>query len=251
MIIVEACVNSAASALEAKKGGAHRVELCDNLYEGGTTPGPATIMFVSKIEGIDLHVLIRPRGGDFLYTEIEFSIMQQDIDFCKQNGVKGVVLGLLREDGSIDVERTTVLVKRAHPMNVTFHRAFDMVTEPFQALEDVIATGCNRILTSGLQNKAWEGREMIKSLVQAAESRIILMAGSGVNAENAEKLVQHTGVSEIHTSSRTSHSSKMQFKRSNVFMGGLAEIPEYEIGITDSTKIKLILQSVNGNFFNE
>jgi copper homeostasis protein len=245
MIIVEACVNSVTSAIEAEKGGAHRVELCDNLYEGGTTPSAATIKMTSQNIGIALHVLIRPRGGDFLYTDLEFEVMLHDIEYCKQNGVKGVVVGVLKENGTVDVQRTNELVKAAYPISVTFHRAFDMVDEPLKALEDVIATGCHRILTSGLSNKAWDGREMIAELVRHAGDRITIMAGSGINKENAEKLVQLTGVKEIHTSSRSSYPSKMKFQKKNIFMGGLSEIPEFENSMTDAQKIKLIVQSVN------
>ena len=247
MVLVEACVNSVTSAIEAEKGGAHRVELCDNLYEGGTTPSAATIVLTSQKIEIDLHVLIRPRGGDFLYSELEFEVMLQDIAYCKKNGVNGVVIGVLKANGHIDVKRTNELVKAAYPMNVTFHRAFDMVNDPFKALEDIIATGCNRILTSGLANKAWDGREMIANLVRMSGDRIVIMAGSGINPENAEKLVQFTGVKELHTSSRSSYPSKMKFQKKNIFMGGLPEIPEYENSLTDAQKINLIVQSVNRN----
>ena len=247
MILVEACVNSVTSAIEAEKGGAHRVELCDNLYEGGTTPSAAAIIVTAQNIGIDLHVLIRPRGGDFLYSDIEFEVMLRDIQYCKQNGVKGVVLGVLKAKGRVDVKRTRELVKAAYPMNVTFHRAFDMVNDPFRAIEDVISAGCHRILTSGLSNKAWDGREMIASLVQASNGRIIIMAGSGINNENAETLVKFTGVTEIHTSARSSYPSKMKYQTRTIFMGGLPEIPEYETSLTDSLKIKLVVQSVCRN----
>lgn len=244
MVLVEICVNSATSAIEAEKGGAHRVELCDNLYEGGTTPSAATICVTAKHITIDLHVLIRPRGGDFLYSDLEFEVMMQDVQFCKQNGVKGVVLGVLESNGKVDIKRTGELVKAANPMPVTFHRAFDMVADPFKALEDIISTGCHRILTSGLSNKAWDGREMIASLVRAANGRIIIMAGSGVNVDIAEKLVQFTGITEIHTSARTSYLSKMKHQNRTIFMGGLPDIPEYEISLTDALKVKLVVQSV-------
>jgi copper homeostasis protein len=245
MIIVEACVNSVTSAIEAEKGGAHRVELCDNLYEGGTTPSAAAIQVTVQNIGIDLHVIIRPRGGDFLYSDFEFEVMKRDISFCKENGVKGVVLGILHENGSVDIERTSELVNAAAPMSVTFHRAFDMVNDPLQAIEDIISTGCHRILTSGLSNKAWDGRYMISNLVRAAHGRIIIMAGSGINNENAEMLVIFTGVKEIHTSARSTYPSKMKYHQKNIFMGGLTEIPEYLISQTDSRKINLIIQSVS------
>jgi len=245
MIIVEACVNSVTSAIEAEKGGAHRVELCDNLYEGGTTPSAATILVTAQNIGIDLYVIIRPRGGDFLYSDIEFEVMKCDIAFCKENGVKGVVLGILKEDGSVDIERTRELVNVAAPMKVTFHRAFDMVNDPIQAIEDTISTGCHRILTSGLANKAWDGRDMIANLVRAAHGRIIIMAGGGISIDIATLLVIHTGVKEIHTSARSTYPSKMKYHQNNIYMGGLHEIPEFLISQTDSRKINLIVQEVS------
>ncbi|NWJ50792.1 MAG: copper homeostasis protein CutC [Bacteroidetes bacterium] len=244
MILVEACVNSPQSAIEAEKGGAHRVELCDNLYEGGTTPSAASIVFTRKNIGIGLNVIIRPRGGDFIYSELEVDIMLQDITFCKQAGVDGVVLGALTPEGNIDIFTTTRLTQAAFPMTVTFHRAFDMVADPYKALNDIILCGCDRILTSGLQNKAVEGKDMIASLVLQAEDRIIIVAGSGVNDQNAASLVQYTGVKEIHTSSKSSYPSKMVFRNPVVFMGGISQIPEYENNRTDALKIKAVVESV-------
>lgn len=244
MILVEACVNSPYSAIEAEKGGAHRVELCDNLYEGGTTPSAAAIIITRKNIGIGFNVIIRPRGGDFIYSDLEIEVMKQDIAYCKQNGVDGVVLGVLTPDGNVDVSITKVLTQAAFPMNVTFHRAFDMVADPIKALEDVIRCGCDRILTSGLQNKAFEGKDMIAELVRQADDRIIIMAGSGINHQNAASLVKHTGVKEIHTSSKSSYHSKMVFRNSDVFMGGLPQIPEYENSFTDELKIRAVVESV-------
>ena len=245
MIIVEACVNSVTSAIEAEKGGALRVELCDNLYEGGTTPSAATIIITAQNIGIDLHVLIRPRGGDFLYSDFEFEVMKRDILFCKENGVKGVVLGILKDNADVDVDRTRELVEIASPMSVTFHRAFDMVFDPFKSLEDIITAGCHRILTSGFLNKAPDGLVLIEKMVNHAKGRIIIMAGSGINHENAEVVVRYSGVKEIHASGRSSYPGKMKYKRSTIFMGGLPAIPEFEISQTDSQKIKLIVQSVS------
>jgi copper homeostasis protein len=244
MILVEACVNSPLSAIEAEKGGANRVELCDNLYEGGTTPSAAAILVTRKNIGIALNVIIRPRGGDFIYSDMETEVMLQDILFCKQNSVDGVVLGALTPDGNIDISKTQALTQAAFPMNVTFHRAFDMVTDPEKALEDVILCGCDRILTSGLQNKAAEGKDMIAKMVKQAGDRIIIVAGSGINDQNAALLVTYTGVKEIHSSSKSSIQSKMKFRNLTVFMGGIQQIPEYENSFTDALKIKSIVESV-------
>ena len=244
MILVEACVNSPQSANEAEKGGALRVELCDNLYEGGTTPSAASIISTRKNIKIGLNVIIRPRGGDFIYSDMELEIMLQDIAFCKQIGIDGVVLGVLTPDGNVDIFNTKRLTQAAFPMNVTFHRAFDMVADPYKALEDIILCGCDRILTSGLQNKAIEGKDMIAMLVAQADDRIIIIAGSGINDQNAASLVTYTDVKEIHTSSKTAYPSKMVFRNPNVFMGGIPQIPEYENNVTDALKIKAVVDSV-------
>jgi len=245
MILIEACVNSVESAIAAEIGGALRVELCENLYEGGTTPSAGTILLTSEKVSIAVNVLIRPRGGDFLYSDLEFEVMKKDILFCKQNRVNGVVIGILKEDGMVDVERTQELVNLASPMSVTFHRAFDLVANPFQALEDVIASGCQRILTSGLRNKIWQGQEMIADLVQRANGRIIILAGSGITSDNVEKMIKRTGVTEIHASGRSSFPSKMVYKNHDVLMGGLQEIPEFENIFTNTEKIRLIVQAAN------
>ncbi len=244
MILVEACVNSPYSAIEAEKGGASRVELCDNLYEGGTTQSAAAISVTRRNIEIALNVIIRPRGGDFCYSDLEMEVMMEDIAFCKANGVNGVVIGVLTPDGNVDIPRTKALTQAARPMSVTFHRAFDMTADPVKALEDIILCGCNRILTSGLRNKAYDGKDMIAKLVKQAGDRIIIMAGGGVNTENAASLVKHTGVKEIHTASNSFYPSKMEFKNQEVFMGGFSQIPEYENSFTDASKIKTIVESV-------
>ncbi len=242
---IEVCINSVESGIEAQKGNAFRVELCDNLYEGGTTPSYGSIILARKYLQIELNVIIRPRGGDFYYTEIEFETMKQDVLFCKQAGVDGVVIGLLKPDGSVDVARTRELVELAHPMNVTFHRAFDMASEPTQALEDVIKTGCNRLLTSGQANKAFDGRFLIQKLVEQAGNRIIIMPGSGITEENIRQMITDTNATEYHVSCRKKHPSLMQFRKTDVFMGGLPDIPEYEIAVTDAERIQKVVTLAN------
>lgn len=197
-ITLEICIDSVESANAAQKGGAHRVELCENLTEGGTTPSEAMIKLVRKKISIDLHVMIRPRGGNFVYSELEFGLMEQDIAIVKELGVEGVVFGLLLPDGAIDVNRTLRLVELSDPMNVTFHRAFDVANDPYLALENVIDAGADFLLTSGQRSSAMEGVACISKLVKQANGRIVIMAGAGITAVNVREVVRKTGISEIH-----------------------------------------------------
>lgn len=197
---IEICCGSIQSAANAKAGGAVRVELCQGLIEGGTTPSPATIEYAVKELGLQVFVLVRPRGGDFCYNELEIKTMEKDVEFCKQAGVAGIVVGFLHPDGSIDTELTRRFVKLAAPLPVTFHRAFDRCPEPLKALEQIIDCGCARILTSGCKPTAMEGADMLQQLVRQANGRITILAGSGVTPENAAALRQKTGAPEIHGS---------------------------------------------------
>lgn len=197
---IEICCGSIQSAANAKDGGAVRIELCQGLIEGGTTPSPATIEYAVKELGLQVFVLVRPRGGDFCYNELEIKTMEEDVEFCKKAGVAGIVVGFLHPDGSIDTELTRRFVKLAAPLPVTFHRAFDRCPEPLRALEQIIDCGCARILTSGCKPTAMEGADMLKQLVQQANGRIKILAGSGVTPENAAALRKKTGVPEIHGS---------------------------------------------------
>ena len=197
---IEICCGSIQSAANAKAGGAVRVELCQGLVEGGTTPSPATIQYAVRKLGLQVFVLVRPRGGDFCYNDLEIKIMEEDVEFCKEAGVAGIVVGFLNPDGSIDTELTRHFVAIAAPLPVTFHRAFDECKNPLKALEQVIDCGCKRILTSGCKPTAMEGAEMLQKLVKQADGRITILAGSGVTPENAVALREKTGVTEIHGS---------------------------------------------------
>lgn len=195
----------------AQQSGAHRIELCDNPGEGGTTPSIGMIKAARKKVDIELFPIIRPRGGDFLYSDDEFEIMKEDILQCKKIGCDGVVIGLLNADGTVDKTRTSQLVNLAYPMSVTFHRAFDRANDPFKAMEDIIECGCERILTSGQQPTALEGIELISSLIKKAEERIIVMPGSGLRSDNIISIAQQSGAVEFHSSARTTMNSKMNF----------------------------------------
>ncbi len=242
--MIEICANGLQSAINAQTAGATRVELCDNLYEGGTTPSPATIKLARKYLKIKLHVLIRPRGNDFLYDNLEMEMIKEDIRFCKEIGCDGVVVGFLKSDGTVDVERTREIVKLAHPMKVTFHRAFDMTPDPFEALENIIESGADRILTSGQQNKAPDGIDLIKKLVTQANGRIIIMPGAGINELNIKKMIAQSGAKEFHLTGMEMVNSKMDFRRKTVFMGGLPQIPEFEIAVSGVEKIRKVVAAV-------
>ena len=239
---VEICVDSPESAILAQSAGADRVELCDNLIEGGTTPGYGTIVTARKNIDIGLNVIIRPRGGDFLYSDLDYDIMRRDIDFCGECGANGIVIGILHADGTVDVERTAMLIEMAHPMEVTFHRAFDMIRDPFSGLEDVIATGANRILTSGHKNQVTDGTELIKQLVGKAHGRIIIMPGGGINISNIEMVARSTGASEFHFTGRKTIESSMTFRKEGIYMGGHPDVPEFSRKIADPDIIKGVIE---------
>ncbi len=223
--VLEICCTSIESAKIAAEGGAQRIELCDNLFEGGTTPSFGMIHQLKEKVDIDLYVLIRPRGGDFIYTADEFNIMQQDIKICAERGVDGIVSGLLTADGSVDVSRTRKLVELAGTMDFTFHRAFDLVREPEQALPDVITTGARRILTSGLQNNVLDGAIMLQNLVSLAGNNIVIMAGGGLTSGNMTAVIASTDCREFHTTAKTWVATDSTHK-SLVKMNGIPGIPE-------------------------
>lgn len=211
--IIEIATSDFTTTASAIEGGADRIELCAALSEGGTTQSYATIRKCrEEFPNVDLFPIIRPRGGDFLYTKHEFDVMLQDIKLCRELGCNGVVIGLLNMDGTIDMIRTEQLIRSAYPMEVTFHRAFDRCVDPFTALEELITIGCQRILTSGQQKTAPEGVELIKDLNDAADGRILVMPGSGVRKENIKMLAEKTGCTEFHSSLRESRPGGMSFR---------------------------------------
>lgn len=238
---LEVCVDSVESAVNAQIGGADRVELCDNLLEGGTTPSYGTILSARENLTLGLHVIIRPRGGDFLYIDQEFDIMRRDIELCGEYGADGVVIGILRSDGTIDIERTAKLIELASPMSVTFHRAFDMCADPIKGLDDIISAGASRVLTSGQKDKVPEGSELIRKLVKHAGSRIIIMPGSGLDETNIAEMAGLTGAKEFHLTGRKVVKSEMTFRRDGIPMGGVPDIPEFSRKVADPQRIKNII----------
>ena len=211
-MILEIAANSVASALAAQQGGAGRVELCAALELGGLTPSHAQIALARERLHIPLYVLIRPRAGDFLYSELECETMQRDIQACAAAGCDGVVLGVLDADGKVDMPRCRSLMSAAGSMGVTFHRAFDLTRDPFSSLNDLVELGCERVLTSGGQASAMEGAELIRQLVERAVGRIAVMAGAGVDAGNIGRLREMTGAQEFHASAKRQQLSGMRWK---------------------------------------
>lgn len=243
-ILFEACVDSVESALSAQEGGADRIELCADILEGGITPSAATIALASKFINIPIMVMIRPRGGDFCYSDLEFEEMKLDIEFAKQFNVAGVVLGILNENGTVDKKRTKILIDLVRPMQVTFHRAFDMARDPFEALDDLIELGIDRVLTSGQELTVVEGMETLKKLIDKAGDKIIILPGGGVNEENAGKIIKLCGVKEIHASAREKKESGMKFRNPKTSMSNSKNMPEYEIMATSAERIRSIKEVI-------
>lgn len=204
-MILEVCASSLEAVNEAAKGGAQRVELCRALELDGLTPSRAWIAEARRVPGLKLHVLIRPVEGGFVYDDALFEQMRQEIVMCRELGADGVVIGALTPEGDIDVPHLKPLMEAAEGMQVTFHRAFDQCRNPQQALEDIIALGCSRLLTSGQQPTAEAGIALLTELVKQANGRIIMLPGAGVTPDNAAKILRETGATEIHSSCRTAN----------------------------------------------
>ena len=209
--IIEIATSDFTTTQFAVEGGADRIELCAALSDGGTTASYGTIRKCRESFDVHLFPIIRPRSGDFFYTDEEFDLMMEDLKLCKELGCDGVVIGLLKKDGTIDKKRTGKMIESGYPLEVTFHRAFDRCRDPFEALEQLVEIGCGRILTSGQQPVAIDGVQLIAQLVKAADNRIIIMPGSGVRKENIKELADKTGAVEFHTSLRSKQKSKMDF----------------------------------------
>jgi copper homeostasis protein len=241
-IVLEICAGSVTSSLAAQAGGAQRVEFCDNLLEGGTTPSFGQLAAARDRLWITLNAIIRPRGGDFLYSELEFEVMERDVLACRKIGVDGIVIGLLNQDGSIDIPRTKRLVELAGTMPVTFHRAFDVARDPQQALEDIISTGCTRLLSSGQAATALEGAALLNQLQQQAGDRLIVMPGAGVRGNNIGELVQKTGCREFHSSGRAPFPSAMNYRNPAVKMGAPGQ-DEYSLVETDVNLVRELLHN--------
>ena len=240
-MLYEICVDSVAGVRAAKAAGAERVELCANLLEGGVTPSHGAIRLARTVTGIGLNVIIRPRGGDFLFDADEIASMRADIETAKAEGADGVVIGQLTAAGEIDMALTRELMAVARPLSVTFHRAFDMTLDPFLALETLIELGVNRVLTSGQEATVLEGLPIIAELIRRAGERIVVMPGGGITARNIDRIVAVAKPREIHFAALEPAASDMQFRRQHLFMGGELRPPEYDRLVTSLAAIRSVM----------
>ncbi len=243
-MVIEVCVDSVESAVAAEKGGAERVELCCALLEGGLTPSAGAIALARKRLRIGLNVIIRPRGGDFLYNDVEHDIMLEDVDTAKALGADGVVVGVLTSSGEVDAPRTRGLAERARPMSVTFHRAFDMTRDPLAALESLISLGIDRVLTSGQEESAMEGLDLLRELVAQAGDRIVVMVCGNLTEKNIEKIARETKAKELHITGFVDVESGMTFRNPRVYMGGLLRPPEYARAVASADRIAALIRRV-------
>ncbi len=237
-MLTEIVVYNIESALKAQEGGADRIELCDNPGEGGTTPSFGTIESVRQNVNLDVFVMIRPRGGDFLYSNYEFHSMKHDIHQCQKISVDGVVFGILNEDGTIDKKRCKALIDSARPLKVTCHRAFDMTRDPFEAMEDCIEVGFDRILTAGQQPQALAGASLIGELIKKATGRIAIMPGSGVNENTVQEILRKSGASEIHFSATAFRESGMKYKNAQIEGMGSEAGAEFKLRTVDPDRVR-------------
>lgn len=239
---LEICCFSVESAIKAEKFGANRIELCDNYPEGGTTPSYAAIKHAINKLGIPVNVIVRPRGSDFLYSQVEYEIIKEDVLAVKELGANGIVTGFLKSNGDIDLERTKEIVGLAKPMEVTFHRAFDMCRDPMEALDQLKETGITRILTSGAKSSVVEGIELLAKLTEKAGDDISIMPGGGVNDKTLHELINRTKAFEFHSASMTFENSGMKYFNEDISMGGIKAVEEYKKVSVDGNRIKAMAE---------
>jgi copper homeostasis protein len=239
--ILECCVDSVESAMEAEKGGANRIELCSALVIGGLSPSKALFEKVKENVSIKIHVLLRPRFGDFCYTQFEHEIIKQEIRMFKELGADGVVIGTLNPDGSLNMEQMQELVEEANGMSITLHRAFDMSADPFKTLEDVKQLGIHTILTSGQRNSCIDGKELLGELVEKADGKVDILIGGGVDVSVIPMLYESTKATSYHMSGKVTLDSGMEYRKEDVSMG-VASMSEYQIWRTSAERVALVKQ---------
>jgi copper homeostasis protein len=240
-LIFEVCVDSAEAAVAAEEGGADRVELCSDLLEGGLTPSHGTLAVARARLRVGIMAMVRPRGGDFCYSDTEFAVMREDL-----LAAKGVVLGLLNPDGTVDRPRTAELIALARPLPVTFHRAFDVSRDPFEALETLIGLGIDRVLTSGQEPTVLEGLDLIVALVKRAAGRIIVMPGGGITTRTVGRIAPVSGATELHFASLEPREGRMAYRNPRVFMGGTLRPPEYAQDVTRPESVAAVIAAARG-----
>lgn len=240
--LFEACVANVESAIAAEKAGAGRIELCNVLGAGGITPSYGMIRIVRQNVSIPVHVLIRPREGDFLYSHDELEIMKRDIEFCREAGVDGVVFGLLRENGSVDIANCETLIAGCGSLSITFHRAFDLAADGFTSMEEIIKLGFHRILTSGQRASAIHGAGFISALITQARDRVIIMPGGGIDETNIRQLRLSTGAKEFHLSARKVRPSTMKYRNEFVILSG-EDVDEYSYDVLDPEQFRMVMEN--------
>jgi len=247
-IVTEICIDSVEAVIAANIAGVARVELCSALLEGGLTPsyGMAS-RALAVADNVKVHVMIRPRGGDFLYTDEEYAAMKEDIRVLKRIDVHGFVLGLLDIDGNIDLQRTAELIDLCRPATVTFHRAFDMACDPEAALEDLITLGADRLLTSGQSPTVLEGAPLIRQLIKQSNGRVTIMPGGDISERNVARIVAETGAEEIHFATFEPHAGQMRYRNPDVFMGGALRPAEYDRSVTTASGISAVINALKSN----
>jgi copper homeostasis protein len=239
-IKIEICLESVQSILEAVKGGADRVEFCSDLFEGGLTPTLGSFKTARKYTGIPINVMIRPRGGDFCYSDLEFETMLEDVALFKEAGANAIVFGILTSDGEIDMLRSRQLIEAARPLDVTFHRAFDMARDAFRSLENLIELGVERVLTSGMEPTVPEGADMLAQMVEFAKDRIIIMPGCGITERNFAKMHKIIQAKEYHVFLPSEIPSAMQYHPEHIYMGGVLRQSEFTLSQTDAKRVGYI-----------
>lgn len=242
--LVEICLEDVKSVLAAQEGGADRVELCSDLFEGGLTPSLGTVLTAKKLAQIPINCMIRPRGGDFCYSDLEFQAMKEDILAFKAAGVNGIVFGILTPEGDVDMERSREVIKLARPLSVTFHRAFDMTRDPYKALEDLIELGVDRVLTSGQEASVPEGADLLADLVKKADDRIIVMPGCGISERNFPKIHAKINAKEYHVHLPAEERSLMKYHPGHIYMGGLLRQSEFTVTHTDAARVQAIVEKL-------
>ena len=247
-VLLEMCVDSVDAAMAAEAGGADRVELCANLLEGGTTPSPGTMALACERLGIPVNVIVRPRGGDFLYTDAEFEVMRRDVLAAREAGASGVVIGLLTADGEVDAARTADLIALARPLSVTFHRAFDMARDPHVALDSLLDLGVDRLLTSGQEATALEGLDLIADLVRRAGERLVVMPGGGITPRNIGRILATSGAREVHVYAAQMVEGPMRHRNPRAFMGGELRPPEFARPITAPEDVRAVRTAMEGPY---
>lgn len=243
-VTIEICLDSVQSIIAAEKGGADRVEFCSDLFEGGLTPALGSFLVAQQHANIPINVMIRPRGGDFCYSDLEFETMLADARLFRDAGANALVFGILTPEGKVDKKRCSQLIEIARPLEVTFHRAFDMTCDPYEAIQDLIALGVDRVLTSGQEASVPEGLDLLSSLLDAYGDRIVIMPGAGISERNFTKVHERLHAKEYHMYLHSEFSSSMHYKPDHIYMGGLLRQPEFLLQHTDQNRVTSMVEKV-------